>query len=530
MLRLPTIFGKGILVVSIPLFTQAIFVGMLIRSASENADAQRWAVHTKEVITKIEETYRWLLESYAGVRDLIVLEHPRSSESVEGDLVRCRRHRPAQRVRRRQSPSAGTRRRSRRPEPRIPGSLELDGAPGQRRAARQAAGRLDETAAALSALRSKIDVILAEESRLDQDARRRSVRTNWWHFWILAAGGVATVALTLGLSVLFFKQIVKRLEVLRENTRRLAEGKGLALPLSGEDELAQVDRAFHEMAASLGVQKQENEMFVYSVSHDLRSPLINLQGFSHELKHSSRDLETLFDCEGLPSSVVEKGRKLLQENIAESIHYIQAAVDRLSRIIDSLLRLSRAGRVHYQWQTVDIASVVGRVVDALHDSIREKHAEVVVNTLPEACGDPTAVEQIFANLLSNAVKYLDPARPGRIEVGDGASSSSEIPSGLQLYYVKDNGLGIPEAYHAACLHGVQSLARRRRRRAKESAWPWYAEWSSATAARSGLSQLPAWEPRFSSPCRAQSPDACQNRSFPRPPPLSERHDLGELAK
>ena len=71
-----------------------------------------------------------------------------------------------------------------------------------------------------------------------------------------------------------------------------------------------------------------------------------------------------------------------------------------------------------------------------------------MKSLPEACGDPTAIEQIFGNLLSNAVKYLDPARPGQIEIGDGASLPGETPAGLQRYYVKDNGLGIPEAYHA----------------------------------------------------------------------------------
>ena len=450
MFRLPTIFGKGILVISIPLFTQAIFVGTLIKSATEDAEAQRWAVHTKDVITRIEEAYRWLLESNAGVRDLLVLERPRSSESVERDLARATeaiaqlRELVADNLAQqdRVDDLAAQCREFRA----LLSSMERLASSGQRA---RAGARLDEAAAALSALRSKIDVILAEETRLDQLRRDRSTRANSWHFWVLTWGGAITVALTLGLALLFFKQIVTRLEVLRENTRRLAEGRGLALPLAGEDELAQVDRAFHEMASSLDMQKQENEMFVYSVSHDLRSPLINLQGFSHELKSSSRDLEAaLFESAGMPISVVEKGRKLLKENVAESIYYIQAAVDRLSRIIDSLLLLSRAGRVHYKWQTVDVGSVVGRVVDALHDSIREKRAEVVVNTLPEACGDPTALEQIFGNLLSNAVKYLDPARPGRIEIGDGAGLPGEIPAGLNRYYVKDNGLGIPEAYHA----------------------------------------------------------------------------------
>ena len=56
------------------------------------------------------------------------------------------------------------------------------------------------------------------------------------------------------------------------------------------------------------------------------------------------------------------------------------------------------------------------------------------------------MEQVFANLIGNAVQYLDPARPGRIEIGTTDLDEPELP-GLQVYYVKDNGLGIPPAYH-----------------------------------------------------------------------------------
>ena len=106
------------------------------------------------------------------------------------------------------------------------------------------------------------------------------------------------------------------------------------------------------------------------------------------------------------------GLKLMTENIEDSIRYIQTAVGRLARIIDALLRLSRAGRVEYQLQTLDLQTIVRKIVDALHDTITNKKAEVVVGELPPAWGDPTAVEQIFANLIGNAVHYLDPAQVG----------------------------------------------------------------------------------------------------------------------
>ena len=157
--------------------------------------------------------------------------------------------------------------------------------------------------------------------------------------------------------------------------------------------------------------------------------------------------EGLFRHEAIPAEVRDAGLLLMAENIEGSIGYIQAAVGRLARIIDALLRLSRAGRVEYHWQILDLHTMIRKVVDALQDTIANKKAEVILRELPAACGDATAVEQIFANLISNAVHYLDEARSGTIEVGSDPSTAEGVPAGFHVYYVKDNGLGIPEAYH-----------------------------------------------------------------------------------
>jgi signal transduction histidine kinase len=196
-------------------------------------------------------------------------------------------------------------------------------------------------------------------------------------------------------------------------------------------------------------------MFIYSVSHDLRSPLVNLQGFSEELAASCHDLrDTLADDAG-----AESGRRALEivdRDIPESLHFIKAAVVRLSAIIDALLRLSRVGRVEYQMQPVNVEETVRRVVETLAGTIESHHAEVVIGSLPPALSDPTALEQVFANLIGNAVNYLDPARPGRIEVGALPPGESGA-AGLQTYFVKDNGLGIPEAYQSRVFLAFQRL-------------------------------------------------------------------------
>src|SRR5262249_36838008 len=213
--------------------------------------------------------------------------------------------------------------------------------------------KLDAGAATLGAIRASVDDILSAEASLDRSRMDQLQRSASRQFWFLMAGGLATLIATMALAIVLLRGMISRLNVLRDNARRLAGGAPLEKALSGDDEIAEVDRAFHEMAASLDQQKQENEMFVYSVSHDLRSPLINLQGFSQELALAYRDVAALFDRDGVPGDVRRLGHRLMKESIEDSTRFIQTAVDRVARIIDALLRLSRAGRVEYLWQMID---------------------------------------------------------------------------------------------------------------------------------------------------------------------------------
>jgi len=270
----------------------------------------------------------------------------------------------------------------------------------------------------------------------------------------------------------FSQNITRRIAILIENAQRLASGEVLVPPMRGSDELNDLDHSFHEMAAKLkqarvketalkntlerrngeltranrdlDQKNQENEMFVYSVSHDLRSPLVNLQGFSRELGLVRGDLEMLVESE-MDEARRQRARTIVQRDMPESIHFIQTAVTRLSSIIDALLRLSRAGRVEFRPEMVDVGAVIRRVVEAMRASITERKAEIVIGDLQSAWGDPTALDQVFANLIGNAVQYLDPARPGRIEIGMEHRDSKDL-EGFQVYQVKDNGLGIAQAH------------------------------------------------------------------------------------
>jgi PAS domain S-box-containing protein len=211
--------------------------------------------------------------------------------------------------------------------------------------------------------------------------------------------------------------------------------------------------------AELMQKNQENETFVYSVSHDLRSPLVNLQGFSRELGLACGEIRAILADANLPAAVQNRGLNLMDRDMAESIQFIQSAVMRLSSIIDALLRLSRAGRLELQWQPVDLNATISRIVDAMNATVTERGARVSVKDLPIAWGDATVLEQIFANLIGNALNYLDPRRPGVIEVGcqNFPSAPDSRVNGPWIFYVKDNGLGIPDSYQHKIFQAFQRL-------------------------------------------------------------------------
>jgi signal transduction histidine kinase len=321
---------------------------------------------------------------------------------------------------------------------------------------------LDRFRAQIAAFQNEERLLDTQRSTEAEAARERQQ--------VLVVAAVLGSLLFVALAVWLFTRGVRgRLALLSDNAGRLASNEPLAPIDHGSDEIARLDQTLHETSRrlleaeriqarfqsdlarraneltaineTLRQQTQENEMFIYSVSHDLRAPLVNLQGFSKELIHACDDLRAAVRQSSLTPARRQHIEQLVDEDIGEALHYLQTAVLRASHIIDALLRLSRVGRVEYRRQQVHVRDIVQRVIDAMQVSIRARRARVVVHDLPSVWGDPTALEQVFANLVGNAINYLDASRNGRVEIG-----TTPAPPGVQslrIFYVRDNGLGIP---------------------------------------------------------------------------------------
>lgn len=183
-------------------------------------------------------------------------------------------------------------------------------------------------------------------------------------------------------------------------------------------------------------KNEEVEAFVYIVSHDLRAPLVNLMGFARELDTSCARLKKLLErCAPCSGEILE----ILETDLPSAVHFISQSSLKFERLIDALLSLSRHGRQIYRIEKVDVEELVNNAVATFQQSISEAGAQVELGHLPPVVADSTALGQVFSNLIGNSLKYRSPERSLKMEIG-GRQEGSEVK-----YWVRDNGLGIPES-------------------------------------------------------------------------------------
>ncbi|HEY4745235.1 MAG TPA: ATP-binding protein [Desulfuromonadaceae bacterium] len=192
----------------------------------------------------------------------------------------------------------------------------------------------------------------------------------------------------------------------------------------------------HLMSA-LEVKNKELEGLIYVASHDLRSPLVNVQGFSRKLIKSCADLEQLIDGLGLDARQRAQFETLLRETIPKSLGFIAGSAERMDALLNGLLRLSRLGRAALCFERLDMRAILAKIVSSMTYQIESVGAKVELGSLAPCLADAMQVTQIFSNLLDNAVKYRSPLRPLQVRV-----FSEETDEGVR-YCVEDNGIGIP---------------------------------------------------------------------------------------
>jgi PAS domain S-box-containing protein len=208
--------------------------------------------------------------------------------------------------------------------------------------------------------------------------------------------------------------------------------------MSDITERKQAEEVLRRTSEVLSQSNEEVRQFAYIVSHDLRTPLVTFRGFASELRRSLADLSLLVQpaIDQLGEAERASTDRILRQDVPDALGFIDSSVARMDHLISARLRLSRLGRHELVPERLDLGSLVSEILVSLKRQVEAHGATVTVLPLPEVTADRTSMEQILSNILGNAVLYLDPARPGRIEI------AAKLDGAELLVNVRDNGRGI----------------------------------------------------------------------------------------
>ena len=188
------------------------------------------------------------------------------------------------------------------------------------------------------------------------------------------------------------------------------------------DELEERLREREKLIAELTAKNAELENFTYTVSHDLKSPLVTMKGF---LGYLEQDAAT--------GNV---------ERLKSDTQRIANAVDKMHELLNDLLELSRIGRFVNPSETIPFEELVHGAIGLVGDRIQERGVTLDLQPdLPAVYGDRQRLIEVLQNLLDNAIKYLGDQPEPRIEIGQRGEEDGKL-----LFYIKDNGMGIAPEY------------------------------------------------------------------------------------
>jgi signal transduction histidine kinase len=306
--------------------------------------------------------------------------------------------------------------------------------------------RTDDVANAITALRNgtstgAVEAIAAagrdmrlEEDRLFRLRTATADRTQSLASTVTIAGSGLVIALAFG-SILLVRQ--------SSRARDQAEA-------SLRDANLNLEATVDERTADLREANAEIQRFAYIVSHDLRSPLVNIMGFTSELEELGGDIFRRIGALSHANSdtpppsgkvVLEGPDQQLSADFAEALGFIKSSIARMDRLISAILNLTREGRREFQPETIDTGQFVAAIVSSLAHQAAEAQAEIHIEPLPSIVSDRLALEQIFSNLLDNAIKYLKSGVPGEIRI------RGRTKLGYAIFEVSDNGRGIDPKDH-----------------------------------------------------------------------------------
>ncbi len=275
-------------------------------------------------------------------------------------------------------------------------------------------------------LRVAIDDLDALKSARIVERTRTSERAGFVTVVMNSIAGLLVLILAL-LSAWMVRRYVGEIQKAREELDALNAG---------------LEDTVRDRTGALTRANEEIQRFAYIVSHDLRAPLVNVMGYTSELEQAGKVIDQAISEAETHGEVGADVVTAVREDMPEALGFIRASTEKMDRLINAILKLSREGRRNLLPETLDMGLMVQNIADSVHHQTEASGARIIVEDLPAVESDRLSMEQIFGNLIDNAVKYLDADRPGEIVV-----SGEDVAGGWVAYRVADNGRGIAPRDH-----------------------------------------------------------------------------------
>ncbi|NEW94834.1 CHASE3 domain-containing protein [Rhodopseudomonas sp. BR0M22] len=292
---------------------------------------------------------------------------------------------------------------------------------------------------AMNELSDALGKMRAEENRLFSERTSEADRSQALAT-IITTTGSGLVLVLAGLSIF----------LVRRSARARDEAE-----IQLRDNNLNLEATVQERTADLREANEEIQRFAYIVSHDLRSPLVNIMGFTSELEELRSDIfrriATLSrevagkqsaanaDSDGEPE--LEPADRQLSDDFTEALGFIKSSIGKMDRLISAILNLTREGRRQFQPVRIDTRELIENIASTVAHQAAEANAEIRIEPLPEIVSDRLALEQIFSNLIDNALKYLKDGVPGDIVI------RGRQKLGFVIFEIADNGRGIDPKDH-----------------------------------------------------------------------------------
>jgi|GEM_PF-6952170 len=199
------------------------------------------------------------------------------------------------------------------------------------------------------------------------------------------------------------------------------------------------EKKLDDVNRELKEKNKELEQIIYVASHDMRTPLVTIAGFSNELALAVDNIIDIIESEKCDLGTAgERVKEIIEDDIPSSVRFMTSGISRIQLMLDGLLMYSRTGREEMHFKTVDMGAIIKTIVESSMFGIEGSGIEVDVGELPPCKADRIKITQVFSNLIENAIKFQKPGREGKIEIS-GKKKGKRV-----VYCVKDNGIGIPK--------------------------------------------------------------------------------------